>query len=463
MKVILAGERNRGYESKDYNERTSRVHTIFQMTIESKELNPELANNLAPGEEVGNSRNFITISRLTVVDLGGSEGAVFNHLRHDRRYVNKSLLTLGNVISRITSESTPLHIPYRDSRLTRILQQSLSGNARVSLIATLSPLETDLDEAMNTLKFAYRSRKIPIRALENKLPDEKTLLRRFNLDVLELRKQLIEIDDGIKEDKVERFQSLLTRAALRERLDHLTKIILNSKTVTRKAILDWNDFAGTGAVILDGLLPQLAQIETTTSNTRIDQDGKRKPILAKRSQFDQKAFIRRQIEELDKRDEQIRNLELLISQLKTSNDDKVQAAISSFYVDPEKAVQSTDELMTEKYNLQREKREQDIVIMEQKKKLEMLEGNPKYDEMSLAVSQLRTALEEKESLTRALETRNQELKRQMESLELNEIERLQQLAGNNNIQRDNQERDIVIMEQKKKLETLERQVAVLAA
>lgn len=85
--------------------------------------------------------------------------------------INKSLLALGNVISALTEDVKKAnHIPYRDSKLTRILQDSLGGNSRTSMIACCSPAESSYEETLNTLKYASRARNIKNKPVVNRDP-----------------------------------------------------------------------------------------------------------------------------------------------------------------------------------------------------------------------------------------------------------------------------------------------------
>ena len=118
------------------------------------------------------------MAKFHFVDLAGSErakktgatGSVFK----EGVNINKSLFALGNVISALTDESKKsMHIPYRDSKLTRILQDSLGGNSRTSMIACCSPAETSLEETLNTLKYAARARNIKNKPMINRDPAQQ--------------------------------------------------------------------------------------------------------------------------------------------------------------------------------------------------------------------------------------------------------------------------------------------------
>jgi centromeric protein E len=134
------GNKARRTGETNMNERSSRSHTIFRITIESREVGKT------------DQESAVQVSNLNLVDLAGSERADQTKADGDRLKeggnINKSLLALGNVI-RILSEDNASYINFRDSKLTRILQASLGGNALTSIICTVTPAA--LDETYSTL------------------------------------------------------------------------------------------------------------------------------------------------------------------------------------------------------------------------------------------------------------------------------------------------------------------------
>ena len=149
------GNENRAIGCTDMNAQSSRSHSCFIVTINQR-----------------NTRDFSQRSgRLYLVDLAGSErvdktGASGNTLK-EANQINKSLSQLGLVINNLT-DGKQQHIPYRDSKLTRILQESLGGNAKTSLIITCSPAKYNLDETISTLKFGARAKRIKNKPKINK-------------------------------------------------------------------------------------------------------------------------------------------------------------------------------------------------------------------------------------------------------------------------------------------------------
>lgn len=144
--ILKRGSAKRQTTSTLLNACSSRSHTIFSVTLHIKENS--------------NGRNELRIGKLNLVDLAGSEniarsGAQDKRVR-EAGNINQSLLTLGRVITAL-EEKRP-HIPYRESKLTRILQDSLGGSTRTSMIATISPAEEDFSNTQGTLEYASRAR-----------------------------------------------------------------------------------------------------------------------------------------------------------------------------------------------------------------------------------------------------------------------------------------------------------------
>jgi hypothetical protein len=119
-------------------------------------------------------------------------------MRVNSHFINQSLMTLGKVVYALSEmdpdnpKSKYQHVPYRDSKLTRLLQPSLSGNAQIVLICCVSPLVSHIEESHNSLKFATRAKKIPQKATIQESQDEKTLLQSYRKEIEELRQQLKE-------------------------------------------------------------------------------------------------------------------------------------------------------------------------------------------------------------------------------------------------------------------------------
>ncbi|XP_057520798.1 kinesin-like protein KIN-7D, mitochondrial [Amaranthus tricolor] len=236
LSFIAAGEEHRHVGSNNFNLFSSRSHTIFSLMVESS----------AHGDEY----DGVIFSQLNLIDLAGSESSKTETTglrRKEGSYINKSLLTLGTVIGKL-SEGKASHIPYRDSKLTRLLQSSLSGRGHVSLICTVTPASSSMEETHNTLKFASRAKRVEIFASRNKIIDEKSLIKKYQREISTLKQELDQLRSGmlvgvshqeiltlkqkLEEGQV-KMQSRLEeeeeeKAALMSRIQRLTKLILVS-------------------------------------------------------------------------------------------------------------------------------------------------------------------------------------------------------------------------------------------
>ena len=129
------------------NERSSRSHALFTVYIEQSKI--------IEGKEV------IRAGKLNLVDLAGSERQSKTHAEGQRlkeaSQINLSLSALGNVISALV-DGKSTHIPYRDSKLTRLLQDSLGGNTKTTMIAVVAPSTYNYDETLSTLRYASRAK-----------------------------------------------------------------------------------------------------------------------------------------------------------------------------------------------------------------------------------------------------------------------------------------------------------------
>ncbi len=252
LDLIQRGQDERHVGATDWNERSSRSHCVFQLTIESR-----ARQTASAGKEV-------RISQLNLIDLAGSERAASQaERRKEGAFINKSLLTLGTVIGKLTepADTADAHIPYRDSKLTRILQTSLSGNARIAVICTLSPDTEHANETLSTLKFGKRCKLVVTTAKKGTAMDDKALLQKYRKELDALRARLeangaspnpdepapvATIDPALSLESQQRLDELneqkaaaqkevesmqKQRSDLKSQIEHLTRLILTSQTV----------------------------------------------------------------------------------------------------------------------------------------------------------------------------------------------------------------------------------------
>ncbi|KAF7232661.1 hypothetical protein EG68_08401 [Paragonimus skrjabini miyazakii] len=188
-KVMSIGYQNRSVGATNMNEHSSRSHAIFILTIECCKLG-------ADGE------NHIRVGKLNLVDLAGSERQSKTHSEGERlkeaTKINLSLSTLGNVISALVDGKSS-HIPYRDSKLTRLLQDSLGGNAKTVMVANIGPATYNYDETLNTLRYANRAKNIKNKPRINEDPKD-ALLREYQMEIDRLKALLQSRSGGIPQN-----------------------------------------------------------------------------------------------------------------------------------------------------------------------------------------------------------------------------------------------------------------------
>ncbi|GFG29444.1 hypothetical protein Cfor_02644 [Coptotermes formosanus] len=176
-RIMTLGNKNRVVGATAMNTQSSRSHAIFTITIENGDV----------GED---GKQHIKMGKLHLVDLASKTGATGVRLKEATK-INLSLSTLGNVISALV-DGKSTHIPYRNSKLTRLLQDSLGGNSKTVMCANIGPADFNYDETISTLRYANRAKNIKNRAHVNEDPKD-ALLRQFQLEIEELRKQLEDV------------------------------------------------------------------------------------------------------------------------------------------------------------------------------------------------------------------------------------------------------------------------------
>ena len=190
MEQLENGSVKRVTAATAMNNTSSRSHAIFTLYVEGTRK-----SNAVEPVEAGQDKLNNIVTKFHLVDLAGSERAK-KTLATGVRYkegvaINLGLLALGNVISALGDDSGPKnHIPYRDSKLTRLLQDSLGGNSHTLMIACVSPADTNVEETVSTLRYADRARKIKNKPVVNQdgKDAENAKLRR---EIAELRVQVM--------------------------------------------------------------------------------------------------------------------------------------------------------------------------------------------------------------------------------------------------------------------------------
>ncbi|KAH8334370.1 hypothetical protein KR059_009271 [Drosophila kikkawai] len=181
LRLLSSGNKERTVGETNMNERSSRSHAIFRIIIESRKSDRT-------------DDEAVIQSVLNLVDLAGSEragqtGATGARLK-EGAHINKSLMFLSNVIKNLSENVDNKFISFRDSKLTRILQASLGGNAFTSIICTIKP--SIMEESQSTLSFAMRAKKIRIKPQLNEMVSDATMMKRLEREIKTLKSQLAE-------------------------------------------------------------------------------------------------------------------------------------------------------------------------------------------------------------------------------------------------------------------------------
>ena len=177
--AMETGRKSRHVGETLMNRDSSRSHSIFVIAVETSDIGPD-------------GQPHYRMGKLNLVDLAGSErqsktGSTGDRLK-EATNINKSLLTLGNVISSLV-DGVSTHVPYRDSKLTKLLMDSLGGNTKTVMIANVGPADWNYDETISTLRYANRAKSIKNKPHINEDPKD-ALLREFQEEILRLKAQL---------------------------------------------------------------------------------------------------------------------------------------------------------------------------------------------------------------------------------------------------------------------------------
>lgn len=174
---VILGNKKRKMAKTNSNNFSSRSHAIIQLTLRRKlgenveEKIDEKYNAFFGIDNPNNNTESYVESKLSFIDLAGSERVCVSQAKGIRMTegsnINKSLLALGNVINKLSDKRKGIYVPYRDSKLTRLLKDSLGGNTRTVLIACITPNSNQLDETIHSLNYAFRAKSIKTKIKRN--------------------------------------------------------------------------------------------------------------------------------------------------------------------------------------------------------------------------------------------------------------------------------------------------------
>ncbi|KAL6309249.1 P-loop containing nucleoside triphosphate hydrolase protein [Sparassis latifolia] len=168
LALLTKGSQRRQIAATKFNDHSSRSHSVFSVTVHTKETS-------TMGEDL------LKVGKLNLVDLAGSENigrsGAENKRAREAGMINQSLLTLGRVINALVDRSA--HVPYRESKLTRLLQDSLGGHTKTCIIATISPARCNMEETLSTLDYAIRAKSIRNRPEVNQRMTQNALIKEY--------------------------------------------------------------------------------------------------------------------------------------------------------------------------------------------------------------------------------------------------------------------------------------------
>lgn len=224
MRLLARGDRQRKVASTAMNAKSSRSHALFKMIVESRmvasstgacsgddaasgglcapdgspssPLHRPVATKSAKLLTGWHDKVPVKVAHLNLVDLAGSERAskatTSGQQLKEGALINKSLLTLGIVIAALAkpADRRAAHVPYRDSKLTRLLASSLGGNSKTAVIATVSPAAFNIEETRSTLMFASRATRVVNQPLVNEVTDQSALLEQYRIEISSLKERL---------------------------------------------------------------------------------------------------------------------------------------------------------------------------------------------------------------------------------------------------------------------------------
>ncbi|KAJ1289705.1 hypothetical protein BS78_02G185200 [Paspalum vaginatum] len=212
MDYMFFGESHRHIGETNMNLYSSRSHTIFRMVVESREK--------CDDNEAETSCDAVRVSVLNLVDLAGSERAAKTGAEGVRlkegSHINKSLMTLGTVIKKLSEgiEGQGGHVPYRDSKLTRILQPALGGNSNTAIICNITLAQVHADETKSSLQFASRALRVTNCACVNEILTDAALLKRQRKEIEELRAKLRKSQSDHWEEEILNLRNTLLQSEL---------------------------------------------------------------------------------------------------------------------------------------------------------------------------------------------------------------------------------------------------------
>ena len=229
LQLLAKGNTHRSQSPTDANAQSSRSHAVLQIKIEQRDRTANISTD-------------VRFAKLSLIDLAGSERASVTKNRGERLLeganINRSLLALGNCINALGGKSKR-HIPYRDSKLTRLLKDSLGGNCFTVMIANISPSRLHYEDTHNTLKYANRAKEIRVKVEQN-IMSVQYHISQYTQIIAQLREEIQELKEKL--EKYEMADALLYQRPINS-ISSITNSTISSVPMpdSQSNSNDWHD------------------------------------------------------------------------------------------------------------------------------------------------------------------------------------------------------------------------------
>lgn len=327
LELLNLGNSRRKTESTEANETSSRSHAVLEITVKRKQRNKY--------------RNQVMRGKLSLVDLAGSERASETNNRgqklRDGANINRSLLALANCINALGKQQKKglAYVPYRNSKLTRILKDSLSGNSQTVMVATISPAGSQYHHTINTLKYADRAKEIKthlqknIGTIDTHVSDYQRMIDSLQIEVYRLKRELAEKESQLSVKPTE--QPVDDELSWLNLLSHETSDNVQERINLQKALFELEETNLRNRTELQHLDDAIAKQQAIEKDGAVVETlrARRQVILDNIRDNDEAGFsYQREIEENEKHRCQIQDM---IEEAIGSNGNKTYLRILSQY------------------------------------------------------------------------------------------------------------------------------------
>ena len=300
IELMLRGRELKVIKGHNMNERSSRSHCIFTIIVEN-----------STKDETG---DHIKKGKLNLVDLAGSErtskikdvnGA--EGLQAETIHINLSLTALGKVIHALASNKKQ-HIPYRDSKLTKLLMDSLGGNSKTVMIANIGPADYNIEETLTTLRYADRAKNIKNAPKVNEDPKD-AMIKKYKEELERLKEALAKANGGIEMSINEFVSDNVINMDTRERIKEIqNQFILEKERIQNEADEKKKKLEADKKMAEEDKIKLIEQLkkQEEEQNKKVEE---KKKIMDKLQKLEEKFLLGEKTKEQAKKNEQILNEE----------------------------------------------------------------------------------------------------------------------------------------------------------